>query len=334
MTSGATSVRPWRAVLATALLCLAGTAGAGADDARAWIQRMNTALSTRNYDGVFALQVGGRREVLRIIHRIGDGRMTERLVSTDGSGREFVRNGSEWVAYFPDRRVAMVETRNRSYGFITTLRGLSEESDRYYAISTSGTQRLQGHVTQMITVEPRDALRYGYRFWIDQQTAMPIKTQLVSRSGEVIEEIAFISLSLPDRIPDELLKTDVDARGFRWMRRDEPEGSPLKMAFAPQAERLPAGFRMRVFDGADAASRAAARTRFIVSDGIAWVSVFVEPSDSRPRVTRHAGARADGVVVMGPSSAYVDHREGYRVTVVGEVPPQTVRAIAEAVQPE
>ena len=87
---------------------------AGNDDPRHWIARMNEALATRNYDGVFVHRVASTRETLRIIHRVKDGRMSERLVSTDGSGREFVRNGAEWVAYFPDRKVAIAEQRNRT----------------------------------------------------------------------------------------------------------------------------------------------------------------------------------------------------------------------------
>jgi sigma-E factor negative regulatory protein RseB len=329
---------PLRLVSATLILLWAAAVQAGPDEARAWIGRMNEALSTRSYDGVFVHQVAGQREVLRIIHRLRDGRMAERLVSTDGSGREFVRDGTEWVAYFPDRRVAVKETRTRSYGFIATLKGLSEESDKYYAINSIGTQRLQGRLTQMISVEPRDALRYGYRFWLDQQNAMPIKTQLVSRAGEVIEEISFISLSLPTTIPDELLKPDVDTKGFRWMRRDVPAHSPaVKMTFVPRAELLPAGFRVRLLNPAEQQLQAKGpRTRFIVSDGIAWVSVFVELADAESKATGEHGpaARPDGLVQMGASAAYVMRVENYRVTVVGEVPPITVRSIAEAVQPE
>jgi sigma-E factor negative regulatory protein RseB len=327
-----------RLVSATLALLWAVAAPAAPDEARAWIARMNEALSTRSYDGVFVHQVAGQREVLRIIHRLRDGRMAERLVSTDGSGREFVRDGTDWVAYFPDRRLAVKETRNRSYGFIATLKGLSEESDKYYAITSVGTQRLQGRLTQMIAVEPRDALRYGYRFWLDQQNAMPIKTQLVSRAGEVIEEISFVSLSLPATIPDELLKPDVDTKGFRWMRRDVPAHTPaVKLAFVPRTELLPAGFRVRLLGTPEQEVEAKGpRTRYIVSDGIAWVSVFVELADADSKVAGNHGpaARPDGLVQMGASAAYVMRVENYRVTVVGEVPPMTVRSIAEAVKPE
>lgn len=337
----------WAGSLRTAVLLLAALAAAsaqaGSEEARAWITRMNGALASRTYDGVFVHQMGEHREVMRIVHRVQDGHMAERVASTDGSGREFLRNGSKWVAFYPDQRVALVQTRNRSYGFLTALNGLSANSDRFYLISDAGPTRLQGRVAQQILLEPRDALRYGYRFWLDAKTALPLKSQLVSRSGEVIEEISFISLTLPEKIADELLKPELDTAGFRWLRRDVPMHSPdFKVAFVPRAELLPSGYRVRMITPAEEEAKASGpRTRFIVSDGIAWASVFIEKPErsedsAMPRkdVGPPPGLRPDGVVMMGASAVYVAHVDGYRVTVVGEVPPMTVKSIAEAVRPE
>jgi len=41
------------------------------------------------------------------------GRVTERLQSLDGSGREFVRNNDELTCYLPDQHTVLVEPRSR-----------------------------------------------------------------------------------------------------------------------------------------------------------------------------------------------------------------------------
>jgi len=326
------------------LVCAAGVALvrpvlAGSDDPRVWIARMNQALATRNYDGVFVTRVGEHRETLRIIHRVKDGRMSERLVSTDGSGREFVRNGAEWVAYYPDRKIAIAEQRNRPSGFISSLNGLSRDTDNYYEIRYEERQRLQGVNTRVITVRPRDGLRYGYRFWIDEKTGMPYRTQLETAGNEIIEEISFISLSLPATISDDLLKPDVDATGFKWLRRDAPsQRNEVRVTFVPRPELLPVGFRVTVANG-PIGSDGGPRTRFIISDGLAWVSVFVEtaapPGDRVDGKNGHGmGPRPEGAIQMGASAAYTLRQEGHRITAVGEVPPATVKAIAESLRPE
>jgi sigma-E factor negative regulatory protein RseB len=341
MRQEARSLNSMRVVAALFAALLSGAVHA-TDSAREWIARMNLALVTRNYEGVLVHQVGPKREVLRIVHRVQDGRMDERvaLVSTDGPGREFVRKGNEWVAYYPEQKIALVQTRNRSYGFLAALNGINNDSSRYYNITDSGAVSLHGRTAQLIRLEPLDALRYGYRFWLDIGTGLPLKTQLVARSGEVLEEIAFVNLSLPEKIPDELLKPEVDTKGFRWMNRDVPMHTPgLTANYSPRKDLLPAGFRVRIFSApSDEARAQGPRTRFIVSDGIAWVSVFVEKADKeaadKDRQLAKANGRADGVVMMGSSAVYVTHADGVRITVVGEVPPATVRSIAEAVKPE
>jgi len=323
-----------RATAACLLAVLALPAMAGSLDAKALIDHMNEALARRNYDGVFVQQIGSRRETWRIIHRMREGRMTERLISTDGSGREFVRNGSEAVWYFPDRKVVLVEERGRASGYITALYGVGADTEKYYQLRSSDQPvRVRGFMARLVTVEPRDALRYGYRYWIDEKTSMPVRTQLVAATGEVIAEISFISMSLPDKVDEELLKTDVDTTGFRWLRRDTP-GSPnsVRTSFVAREDLLPPGFRVKTFPNMPPPPDRGPRTRFIISDGIAWVSVFIEDASAgqQPGTLR----RAEGLVQMGTTAAYSVATAGHRVTVVGDVPADTVRAIAGAIQPE
>src|SRR4051812_6029743 len=91
---------------ALALLLSVGVA-LGAEP-KEWLERMNRALTTRNYVGVFTHNQGGRVETLRIIHRVRGSDVSERLLSLDGPGREFIREGSELTCYFPDRREVIV----------------------------------------------------------------------------------------------------------------------------------------------------------------------------------------------------------------------------------
>ena len=56
---------------AAGVLSLAlGQRSSAADDARAWLEKMNQALATRNYDGTFFHLSEGRVETMRIVHRV------------------------------------------------------------------------------------------------------------------------------------------------------------------------------------------------------------------------------------------------------------------------
>ncbi len=174
-----------------------------------------------------------------------DGKMLERVTSLNAPGYEIVRDAEKLIKIYPAKpnRIAVVETRNRSYGYISALNRINAGSEKYYAITNGGTQKLLGWPTptQYVSVEPRDTLRYGYRFWLDPQSALPIKTQLVTRAGEVIDEISFSNLRLLKSIPDEWLKP---ADELHWKKNPGQNAVAVKQAFVPRDDQLPLGFQV------------------------------------------------------------------------------------------
>lgn len=360
------SLRSWPAALlllvAVALPAPAAEPAPAADGAVGWIQRMNVALTRRNFEGVLVHQIGKMREVSKIIHRVQGMRMSERriVIPTEGSGpgNEFVRNGNESLAYYPGGSTVIVQERNRSYGFLRAFNGVKTASERNnYLITDHGAASIDGRVTQHVSIEPRDALRYGYHFWLDADSALPLKTQIVARSGEVLEEIWFETFWLPATIADERLKPEFDASKFTWKNRKVPAyRADVKKKFVPRAELLPAGFQVSFLPApaVEAAAQAKApgpRARYLVSDDIAVVSVFIEPvvqkaatQDSKSgkgtgqaaadsKAKGGAGAVANPMV-MGATTGYYTVVDDHLITVVGEVPPATAKAIAAALRPE
>ena len=295
-----------------------------------WLERMNRALTTRNYDGTFSHWQGGTVETLRIIHRLQDGQVTERLVSLDGSGREFIRTGSSLACYLPDRRTVLVEQRPAQESLVG-IPAVDTQAASLYDIRELARMRLNRRDTHVISVSPRDEFRYGYRLWIDDSTAMPIKTQLCDTDGQVIEQLVFASLTMQAHIPDSQFRPDVATDGFQWLRND---AAPLAAAPAPAAAwralKLPPGFRMMMRGPQTLPGSAAPVDHLVFSDGLAAVSVFVEPR----------GASGPGEVAevrsarVGSSSAFSTVTNGYKITAVGEVPPATVRFIATQVRAE
>ena len=95
---------------------------------------------------------------------------------------------------------------------------VNEQTADFYDIQEVARTRLNRRDTHVITVTPKDEFRYGYRLWIDDSTAMPLKTQLCDAHGQVIEQIVFASLTLSAHIPDAAFKPEVSTEGFQWVR--------------------------------------------------------------------------------------------------------------------
>ncbi len=302
-----------------------GAAVALADQPREWLARADQAVATRNYRGIFVHEHAGESETLRVVHRADSGGVAERLVSMDGSGREFIRKGSQLYIYLPDRRTVLVEHNPAAGLWLRGLPSLDDAARSAYDIRELARARVSGRDARLISIAPLDALRYGYRVWIDEATALPLKTQLRDGDGTVLEQIVFTELSLPAHIADTELEPGIDAREFRWVQHGAGGNEGAGMAASWQAGALPRGFRMTA-----SARRMLPRgpvEHLVFSDGLASVSVFIEHAQAQG-----PAPGADGAVRFGISSAYSTAVEGYRVTAVGEVPPDTVRTIALSIR--
>jgi len=319
-----------RAALCVAACLVAFSAHAedAGQDARTWLERMSVSLATLNYDGLFTHTTGRQVETMRIVHRVEKGRAFERLVSLDGSGREIVRTRDEVHAYLPDRRVVLVEPRGDEGSLLKALPTPGPKLDRFYDLSVSKGSRLLGREVRVIDVRPRDIYRYGYRLWLDEETAMPLQSIVADGAGNPIEHIRFTQLHIKDKIPASDIEPSVDATGFQWIRTDR------KLAAMPQLPssggwrplRVPPGFRLVASRLQSIPGSPMPAQHLIFSDGIAAISVFIEPGAP-------SGPRPPESSTMGSANAYSTSVKGHVVTAIGEVPAATVREIANSVAP-
>jgi sigma-E factor negative regulatory protein RseB len=313
-----------------ALAMVVATAVA-AEEPTQWLERMNQALTTRNYDGTFSHWHGGKVEMLRIIHRVQDGAVAERLVSLDGSGREFIRSGPDLVCYLPDKKTVLVERRPADESLLGGFPAVNPQTASFYDIREVARTRLNRRDTHLITVTPRDEFRYGYRLWIDESTSMPLKTQLCDGRGQVIEQIVFASLTLSARIPDSAFKPEVSTQGFQWLRNESAPAKepPENASLVWNALKLPPGFKMAARSAQVLPGSTDPVSHLVFSDGMASVSVFVEV-ETKTREPADDQTVTEESARLGSSSVYSTSMGGRKVTAVGEVPPETVRSIASS----
>jgi sigma-E factor negative regulatory protein RseB len=323
--------------LVGALLTTLPQRAQGADDAREWLEKMNKALTTRNYDGTFFHLSGGRVETMRIVHRVRAGRVTERLQSLDGSRREFVRANDELTCYLPDQHTVLVEQRQERGPFLGSLPQFDASVSDFYRIETLPATHILGRPVRVIAVNPKDQFRFGYRLWLDEKTAMPLKTQLCDSRGQVIEQIFFARLDMPENIPDSDLTPTVHTEGMRWVRQGPSPDSASAALGAYRASQLPPGFRLTIQGAQTLGGASAPASHLVYSDGLATVSVFVEePPASAPGTAAAPAAQAEpplqGLARVGSGYAFSTVVQGHQVTAVGEVPAQTVEFIAHSVK--
>jgi len=193
-----------------------------------------------------------------------------------------------------------------------------------------------GHAARVIAVNPKDQFRFGYRLWLDESTAMPLKTQLCDSHGQVIEQILFARLEMPESIPDSELVTAVHTEGMHWFRQGPSRSTAPPALLAYRASELPPGFHLTVAGEQTLGGAGVPAAHLVYSDGLATVSVFVEAepkSGAAEKPNTPSEAPLQGLARVGSGFAFSTVVQGHQVTAVGEVPAQTVEFIAHSVKP-
>ena len=298
-----------------------------AGDAEALVSRVAAATKSLSYDGIFVYSRASHLDAMRIVHRAINGVETERLVSLSGPAREVVRDGTRVTCTFADDKAVMVEKRQPSDFLGLDLSEPIERVSRFYTFAIIGHDRVAGRPTTMVLIQPKEPDRYGYRLWLDDSSNLLLKSAVLDRHANTLEQVMFTQIQISDAITDERLRPELDGAGFTWYTNSAEESPAAEARGQPATWSvgwLPRGFEMRNFRTQHLAASKMPVKHLVYSDGLAMISVFVEE-------LLQTEAPLQGYSSMGAVNAFSRVDTRYQITVVGEVPQPTVRQIAMSV---
>ena len=305
----------------------AGDGAAQAREVRAWLLRIHEAASHRNFQGTFVVSGGGSVSSARIAHFCEGPNQFERSESLDGLARHVYRHNDVVTTLWPAKRVATVEQRTMLAEFPALLQAGDDRIAEFYEVRPQGAERIAGHEANVLVVKPRDGHRYGYRLWAEQATGLLLRADVLGERNEVLETSAFSDVAIGVKPqPESVLAPMKKLEGYRVVRpvliatKLEAEGWMLRQT-AP-------GFRevscvRRPMDNAAVGDRQVLQA--IYSDGLTYVSVFIEPFDAQ----RHTRSMLASV---GPTQTLMQQQGDWWVTVVGDVPAATLRTFAKGLE--
>jgi sigma-E factor negative regulatory protein RseB len=289
----------------------------------AHLARMAQAVDGLTYEGTLVYLADNRMETLHIVHRVAGGEVEERLVSLSGPVRAVTRDHDKVTCVLSEDHPILVK---RKAGIPDLLRTRAIDPAMLaanYFVHPLGETRVAGRDTDVVGVIPRDDFRYGYRFYLDRQTGLPLKSDLMGTKGDPIEQIMFAAVQVDSAgagpaatgarpaqpVPEgDLSLTAATAGGA------QPAG---QTASAWRVEALPPGFAIRMHDRWPEGAGGQAE-HLVVTDHLASVSIFVE-GEGQGGLT--GASRIGAVHAVGGRIA------GHQVTVVGQVPAETVAAV-------
>lgn len=318
-------VRIFSALMLGCILALSATAHANAED-DVWnvLQKAAVAARVLSYQGIFVCQTGQQAKAVEITHHFNGKDEFARNVILDGPPREMLNQGGDVVIYNPKNEKVVIEKRRARNMFPAVLPLNLDAVKENYTLRIVGMERVAGRQAQILLLEPKDGFRYSYKFWIDAEYGLLLKSVMLNNRDEIMESIAFNQLSLFSNPGLDWFRPTIDHKKDYVMEDDRAIVSENEAPVDWMIKDLPVGYRkieqkVRMVPG-----KPYPVTHVIFSDGMASVSLFIEPipKGARTRVS---------LATKGNTSFYANVNSGHLVTVVGEVPEATIVQIANAV---
>lgn len=311
----------FKTVSSLVLLLISQTASASSVDN--WLDKMDQATKLQNYQGTLIIRQDDKLQAIKVKQGVTAGENWQTLESQTGEDQIIFRKNGSVTTIFPGKKLITVSSAKSGAEDKGPLHpALPQNRDKLkqlYLLELGDEERIANKSTQILHMIPLDKHRYGYTFWLDKQSGLLLKCDLLNNKGRVLEQLMYSDIELltsapANRVDDSklaefkkvMLSNNTDVNSKNWY-----------------AEKVPAGF---VLTRSIKTNQQQPAYHMVFSDGMASVSVFIEPAKEKQKTLV-------GQSRMGPVNAYSSFVNDAYVTAIGEVPASTVRMIAKSMQP-
>lgn len=275
------------------------------------MQRLAAAEKKQSYQGTFVYERNGSFSSHAVWQLVDGQQLRERLLQLDGPAAEVVIVNGKIQCATEDMASQVREA--------TPWRQLEPEAlSKRYSFQVIGESRVAGRPTVALAVRPRDQHRYGFELHLDKETSLPLKSLLLDESGQLLERFQFTHFAPGSAEPADV-EGGADCKPVS-LAVEQKEATPTKW----RSDWLPDGFQLIDSNVRPSPASKESVTWLSYSDGIARVSVFIEPLDGA--VVEDARSQMGPTVAVSKriSTAGGD----VMVTVIGEIPLGTAERIA------
>lgn len=290
-----------------------------------WTQldEMRQAVQQLSYRGEYLHRRGDQSSAYSVVHQFADGQSTELLRQLDGDMIEVLRRGDEMVCYLPSDASGALNHAVPAAPFsqvealdLPTIAG-------NYKAKTIGTERVAGFAASIIELSGDD-WRYRQRLWLEQETKLLLQSELIDLDGTILEQFRFTRLELSVQIGQAELTPALKGQPGVVQQSVQIERPVQESSaqFKSQLRWIPDGFELSYGERTVTASGWLEQRTY--TDGLVTMSVFVEQG-------KQTDGQQSGLAKMGATTALMTFRDGMSITVVGEVPNQTAKSIAEQI---
>lgn len=204
-----------------------------------YLNEMTKAHRYLNYEQYYLFQEGESVTSWRYRHSKKNGKEYAQLLALDGNRKEYLLQDNR-VGYFGHSQPFTLQT-DRILDNLPIVIHTDFNLLEGYSFIDMGRERIANKVARVIRVVPKDDFRYQYRLWIDEESYLLLKSELLDNENSLFEQFRVLlnvvdgelqnladpiqSLILPPMIPS---TANISTEQLQWQPEWLPQGFKLK----------------------------------------------------------------------------------------------------------
>ena len=284
--------------------------------AKAWLEKMSQALQETQYKAsIIQLQADHIRPLV-YLHGTVDNKEVAFLEYLNGPPKNAVRVADRVTFIEHDQPAYSVQASHIQGVWPQAFSGNISSLESGYQFVLGGRSRIAGRPGQMIRFIPNDAFRYGFQVWLDMETYLPLRFDMLTQDKELLEQMMVVELLILQEPPALL----IEAYKQEWPAVINPaeraDGQNWQFSW------LPAGFKVVVRDHHRLIGSHEAVEYIALTDGLANISVYVARAGQTPL--------PEELITRNGLSLVTENVGNAEVVAVGKVPTETLARLAKS----
>lgn len=305
--------------------CLVSPAAlAGPESLSILLQQVQQAARELDYSGIFSYRNDSGTQTMRLVHIVDGMGERERLEALDGPEREYLRLNETTQCLIPEQKVVILE-QARNDRFPALVTGGTDNVEQFYRFSEGVKKRIGGRECQEYILTPLDEWRYGYHICVDTEHNLLLQTQTIAMQAEpkVLNQTTFANVAVSKGIETETLDSSWQYNDWKVIAANREE---VDLAASGWRIPYPEGF-VPVSEVSRFMRSERQVAQLVLSDGLASISVFIEPVDGYSQ-----RLKADPGSKKGSIHLFRKRIGDYWLTATGEVPLHTLHYLGNGAE--
>ncbi|MGO1247398.1 MAG: MucB/RseB C-terminal domain-containing protein [Oceanisphaera sp.] len=302
---------------------VSGAVMAKEDASERILHRMQQAYQQLNFELTLIEFSQGQLEPKRLTRGHFNGQELTHLTHLNGRPREFVQRDDK-TSFFDASHSGYTLKGANLPGLFYRLQAvpLLPILDHYDAVP-AGRSRVLGRVAQVVRLVPNAPGYYGYALWLDQESGLLVKLDTLSKDASVVEQSVGVALNISEQ-PSLLIKELEKASLPSVMSVSDVYPAPQQPS-SWRIEWAPDGFELSSQDTHKLPITEQAVDYLMLSNGLVDVSVYIAKAGHNSEMHQQLVRQGATHLLSLVNASQVE------VTVVGAIPAETARKIAESI---